>query len=422
MAKKKYKNISQRADGRYMARFQINGQTYCLYGKDPAKLFKEMEEMKEKAALSKFQSSLSRLTLDEWWQEWFEKFKRLMLKAESSAAAYRRQFANSYGCRIGDKLLRDIRQIDIQTCVVDMLESGRSSKTIREATGILRQCIEAAMANGFMQTNPALGIQIPESGTVKRRVLTVSEQEELIDYLKSVKHYYTEMIMIMLITGMRIGEVGGLTWNDVDFTNKVIRINKAYNCDYVGGVKTSRISTPKTENSYRDIPFFGETAELFKAWRQKVDAKKEELGEDRWRLPEDLGDLVFVSAMGSPMSRHLAESTFRQIAKEMNAIRRDKARRDGKVYVPMDNINPHACRHTFATRCLEKAMDPRFVQTVMGHSSYETTCSYSHVLEDLKKSEAQKVGNFLENNLTQPDKKLCLNDVQIPTNLKKLTQ
>ena len=195
MAKKKYKNISQRTDGRYMARFQINGQAYCLYGKDPAKLFKEMEEMKEKAALSKIQSSLSRMTLDEWWQEWFEKFKRLMLKTESSAAAYQRQFANSYGCRIGDKLLRDIRQIDIQTCVVDMLEIGRTNKTIREATGILRQCIEAAMANGFMQNNPALGIQIPESGTVKRRVLTFLEQEELIDYLKSVKHYYRLVLL-----------------------------------------------------------------------------------------------------------------------------------------------------------------------------------------------------------------------------------
>lgn len=338
--------------------------------------------------------------MDEWWQECFEKFKRPMLKTESSISAYRRQFVNSYGCRIGDKLLRDIRQIDIQTCVVDMLDSGRSSKTIREATGILRQCIEGAMANSFMQTNPVVGIQIPESGTVKRRVLTVAEQEELIDYLKSVKHYYTEMIMIMLVTGMRIGEVGGLTWNDVDFTNQIIHINKAYNCDYVGGVKTSRISTPKTENSYRDIPFFGETQELFKAWRKKVDSKKEEIGKERWRLPEELGDLVFVSAMGSPISRHLAESTFRQITKEINAIRCDKACREVEVYVHMDNINPHACRHTFATRCLEKSMDPRVVQTILGHSSYETTCSYSHVLEDLRKSEAQKAGNFLENSLT----------------------
>jgi integrase len=327
---------------------------------------------------------------------WFEMYKRPILKTESSVRSYERQFRNTFGCRIGDKQLSNIRQIDVQACVVDMLEAGRTSKTINEATGILRQCFEAAMANGVSKTNPTLGAQIPESGGVKRRVLTIAEQAELIDYLESVKHYYTEMVKIMLITGMRIGELGALTWGDIDFTNKVIHISKSYTCDYYSGVKESRITSPKTENSNREIPFFEETAELFLKWKEKVEAKRKELGDQRWRLPEELGDLLFVSALGSPISRHLAEHTFRQIVKEINAIRLDKARREGKQYESMPNINPHACRHTFATRCLEKGMDPRVLQSIMGHSSYETTCSYSHVLEDLRKKETEKIGKFLD--------------------------
>lgn len=394
MSKKKYKYVTERSDGRYQARVTINGKKTYIYGKDPAKLYKEVLELKEKEALKEV-IAVTKTTLNEWFNEWFEMYKRPILKTESSVRSYERQFRNTFGCRIGDKQLSNIRQIDVQACVVDMLEAGRTSKTIKEATGILRQCFEAAMANGVSKANPTMGAQIPEGGEVKCRVLTIAEQDELINYLESVKHYYTEMVKIMLITGMRIGELGALTWGDVDFTNKVIKISKSYTCDYYSGVKESKITSPKTENSNREIPFFGETAELFLKWKEKVEVKRKELGDQRWRLPESLGDLVFVSALGSPISRHLAERTFRQILKEINAIRLDKATREGKQYEPMPNINPHACRHTFATRCLEKGMDPRVVQAIMGHSSYETTCRYSHVLAELRKKEAEKVGSFL---------------------------
>lgn len=58
---------------------------------------------------------------------------------------------------------------------------------------------------------------------------------------------------------------------------------------------------------------------------------------------------------------------------------------------------PHALRHTFATRCFEKGMKPRTVQEIMGHANYNTTVSYTHVLDDIKIQEAERVGNFLEN-------------------------
>ena len=61
-----------------------------------------------------------------------------------------------------------------------------------------------------------------------------------------------------------------------------------------------------------------------------------------------------------------------------------------------EHLHPHAFRHTFATRCFEKGLDPLFVQSIMGHANYATTVSYTHILDDLRQKEVQKVGNFLE--------------------------
>ena len=108
----------------------------------------------------------------------------------------------------------------------------------------------------------------------------------------------------MFLTGLRVGELGGLMWNDIDFEKKCIRIERSLSCQYEKGVKTQRITTPKTYNSYRTIPFMGEAEEMFKAQLVKQKALKKELG-DRWR--SDIPDLVFTTTMGSPVTRYIAE-------------------------------------------------------------------------------------------------------------------
>lgn len=100
---------------------------------------------------------------------------------------------------------------------------------------------------------------IPTGATAKRRVLTNAEQQKFIEYLESVHSWYEEMYKIMLCTGMRVGEIGGLQWGDIDFQNNCINVNRALSCHYEKGVKTSKFTLPKTENSVRTIPSFGET-------------------------------------------------------------------------------------------------------------------------------------------------------------------
>ena len=100
--------------------------------------------------------------------------------------------------------------------------------------------------------------------------------------------------------------------------------------------------------------------------------------------------------MGSPVTRYVLEHDMRQISKEINMTELYNAMREGRPVVEFENVYPHALRHTFATRCFEKGMSVETVQKIMGHSSINMTMSYTHVLDDVLKIEASKVGNFLD--------------------------
>ena len=85
-----------------------------------------------------------------------------------------------------------------------------------------------------------------------------------------------------------------------------------------------------------------------------------------------------------------------KVVKNINLKEVQLAAREGREPRVLKHIHPHAFRHTFATRCFEKGLDPLFVQSIMGHSNYSTTISYTHVLDDTKQKEVAKVGNFLD--------------------------
>ena len=137
------------------------------------------------------------------------------------------------------------------------------------------------MANGLMAINPVVGVVIPKCEKVERRVLTVEEQEIFLDYLARTKSWYEEMYKFMLLTGMRIGEVGGLQWEDIDFANRFIYVKRSLSYQYENGKKTMKLTSPKTENSVRKIPFFGETREILEQQFEKVKRKRHELSSQK---------------------------------------------------------------------------------------------------------------------------------------------
>lgn len=389
------KNIYQRKDGRYEARTIINGHLIDIYDMNLKSLLDAFGLEKAKVMRNEY-GIRPKVTLAEWYQEWFEKVKAPQLKSDVCRKTYDRRVKNTIVRLLGDKQIRYISQIDIQEACRQLIEDeGYTPRTVGEAVGIIRECLDAAVANSVLVTNPCLGIKIRDESIKKeRRVLSHDEQNRFLDEIKGT--YYEEVYKILLLTGMRIGELSGLQWQDVDYLNKVIHIRRSLQTAYYDGKKVLELTTPKTKNSIRTIPFFGETEQCFRNWKKKQDTFKKQLGK-RWRNDENkYGDLVFTTTLGSPVTRYVLQSNLKKIERDINLKEMTDAYMNGRPPREFKHIHPHAFRHTFATRCFEKGMNPVVVQSIMGHANYATTLSYTHVLDEERRKAVEKIGNFLD--------------------------
>lgn len=386
------RGYSQRKDKRYEARCMINGARICLYDMHLPTLKKRFEEEKIKI-LRDEKNIRPNLTLSEWFEEWFEKYKEPALKSEVSKKAYHRKVSNTYIAAMGDQKIENISHMNMQDTTNELLNKFKA-RTLREALGVLRECLDIAVMNQIIKSNPCINIAIKDENEAvqERRVLSSREMKMFLDEIEH--EYYNEAYQILLLTGMRIGEFSGLQWQDINWQNKTIRIQRSLSIGYVDGKKMEYLTTPKTSNSYRTIPFFGNVGELFKDWKVKQDQYKAKLG-SRWRLRTELGDLVFTTTLGSPVTRYALSHNIEKVLKNINEKEEYNAAIEGRAPEKMEHIYPHAFRHTFATRCFEKKLDPVFIQRIMGHTSYATTLKYTHLLETKLNEEVAKAEDFL---------------------------
>lgn len=382
------KGIYQRKDGRYEARALIHGIRIQLYNFNLKELKVEFEKRKEEAKQG-VDKKLSNITLDEWFEEWFTRYKVPKIK-ETSITPMKTKYRANFGRLIGSMKVAEIRNMDIQDVINTMQREGRATSSMRDALGRVRECLESAKNNRVISENPCFDITVPwENVTKERRFLSQEEQNRFLQQVEN--NWYKEMFYIMFLTGMRIGEVGGLKWEDVDFKNKCININRSLSCQYESGVKTVRLTAPKTHNSYRKIPFMGEAEEMFLSQKKKQEKIKKELGK-RYRSDGEFSELVFVTSMGSPVFRHHAEKEVKKVVKAINEQEAFDSVREQREPHYFEDLYPHAIRHTFCSRCFQLNMNPKVVQKLMGHQHYSTTIDiYTHVMQDDIDSEVCKL-------------------------------
>ena len=193
---------------------------------------------------------------------------------------------------------------------------------------------------------------------------------------------------------MRIGELTGLQWDDIDFENKEIHIRHSMQTAYLNSKKILNMTTPKTSNSIRDIPMFDGVEKLFVSWKEKQDKANIELGR-RWRLPKEFEYFVFTSSLGSPLTRYVLSNDINKIVSILNKNEEYLAEQENRKPQKFPKIHPHSFRHTFATLCFEKNLKPVFIMSIMGHSNYETTLSYTHLLKKSNDKQVSFAGSFL---------------------------
>ena len=153
------------------------------------------------------------------------------------------------------------------------------------------------------------------------------------------------MLKVMLLTGMRISEVGGLCWSDIDYDNDVIHIRRALFSQYEYGKKKLHFTTTKTINSVRDIPMMKDCKKMLKLQKKNQNKIKKELGK-RYRSEneEGLSDLVFTSSMGSAATRYNVAPIINKIVKSINLREDYESVKENRKPIYMEQVSPHALR------------------------------------------------------------------------------
>ena len=174
-----------------------------------------------------------------------------------------------------------------------------------------------------------------------------------------------------------------MKWSDIDFENQTIYVNRTL--VYVTckdetspkyGKKINEFHEPKTEKGKRKIPMTLKAYQILKRqklWKAEIEAKGK-------KAPEGFEDLVFVTTRNAPVSQNDTDLVMKVIS--------DRIAKEHEKFKP---LTPHTLRHTFATRCIERGMNPKTVQVILGHSSVNITMNlYCHVTEDTLISEMSK--------------------------------
>ncbi|MDO4708019.1 MAG: tyrosine-type recombinase/integrase [Porphyromonadaceae bacterium] len=258
-----------------------------------------------------------------------------------------------------------ISEADAQNFIIEKINKGLSKKTVRDIIAVLRAIIKyGARQKLFEPENWQLSYPTYESGS-KLPILSLKHQRKLMTYLIKQPNSKNIGILLSLCTGMRIGEVCALEWSCVDLPHRILRIRqtvaRVYDCEK--GATEQVFSTPKTKNSFREIPM---NRHLFEA-------------------------LCIVKKHS--VSSFVVGSSVRAI--DPRTYRDYFARVLKRLQIPP--IVFHGLRHTFATRCIESLCDYKTVSTILGHSNVSTTLNlYVHPNLQQKKRCIEKMSRFLE--------------------------
>ena len=244
--------IMQRKSGIYRGRFYYKGETYTKDNADLKKLVQEMEDLRYEVKHG-IKGKGDNVTLNAWFDVWLNTHKKRSIK-ESTQVRYDDFYRRYIEKQIGKYRVTDFTPILIEHLLQNMADKDFSTKTIRDVYNILNAMFKYAVHNRIITFNPCAGVDIPKTKKKDIRVLTVEEQREVVEHAKGRMH--ENMILVALGTGLRSGELRGLTWEDINFQKREISINKTL--VYIKDIETKKYvfkyQTPKTKNSMRTIP------------------------------------------------------------------------------------------------------------------------------------------------------------------------
>ncbi|EOH96673.1 hypothetical protein UAW_01838 [Enterococcus haemoperoxidus ATCC BAA-382] len=342
---KKGENIYKRKDGRWEGRYRKgrNEQGKLVYGYIYGQKYREvkqtLERLKARQTFSKQLTTQFQGTVEEWLVYWLDHLIVRQIK-QSTYASYQTKMRKHILPYIGKKKLLHIEKKDITALMLLLADKELSLTTIHNVLTIFKSAMNKAYLEKAIPENPCDGIVLP--AIRKKDIAILTREQQRILEKAALKEPGCSPIIIALYTGMRIGEIGALTWSDINLESKTIQVVRTIQRVSVPGKTTKTeivFDLPKSKSSVRKIPIAQNL--LTYLTKKKAEAVSTYV-------------INYKHAYAEP---RLINYWFKKTLAKAD----------------IEPIHFHALRHTFATRCIENGSDIATLSRLLGHQSIKLT-------------------------------------------------
>lgn len=384
-------SIYKRQDGSWCAQVTIGYdeetgkiKRKTLYGKTQAEAKKKRDEVLLQLQVTEPGRSVPNPTVELFTRSFLLNAKKGVVNSRSLDWYTNLAESHIYPA-LGNIPLSALTMEEVQRFLNGMLsQDNLSLRTIEAVRNLLNQTMQYACQIKMLKENPVRYTRLPKSdrrvGSEEKEALSPDLRKRILEAAAG-DEVMRPILITLMFTGMRTGEMLALPWKNVDLENRVITVDRAVTQDTEfdsGGKPVSRktvVAMPKTKNGIRQIAMPAQVVEALQAWRNKIAAEHPE-----WLQPEAP---VFANQKGELRTYGGFRTNYRHFLKRHGL--------DG------EHLNLHRFRHTYGSMLMEQDVNPRVVQKLMGHKDIKTTLgTYSHVSKELFEDAAARLGDAYE--------------------------
>lgn len=387
----------QRANGTYEFKWKDRrGNRKSIYSKTLDELReKEIEVLRD--ALDGIRTDKNDITINNLYDLWLQLKRGLK---DNTMQNYKYMYSMFVEPDFGYTKITNLKRTDVRA-FYNRLSDERHLKTstIDCIHTVLHQVLELGVEDDYLRYNPSDNAlrelkKAHNNDSKKRKALTIQEQELFEAFLKEPGQYnrWYPIFIVLLYTGLRVGEVIGLRICDIDLEDETININHTlvyYSRGKENGCSFA-INTPKTEAGKRIVPMLPKVKEAF-----MLEMKYQEQCEIKSNaLVDGYSNFIFSNRFGGVQHQGTLNKALKRIIRDCNYSVLDSTKNDTEVTL-LPEFSNHSLRHTFTTRMCEAGVNIKAMQDILGHANAEITLDiYAEATKDFKRAELIKFDHY----------------------------